>query len=50
MLDPIRERRKELEKDSRAVMDIAVQGSEKVREIASQTLNEVKAAICLDYK
>jgi len=50
MLDPIRARRKELEKDPDAVMDIALQGSEKVREIAMQTMKEVKAAICLNYE
>jgi len=50
MLDPIRNRRKELEKDKKAVIDIALQGSVKVKEIAAQTMKEVKTAICLDYE
>lgn len=48
-LEPIRKKRQVFAKDSKAVMDIALKGSEQVREIAAETMKEVKAAICLDY-
>jgi len=50
LLTPIRERRLEYAKDPQAVMNIALTGSAKVREIAAQTMNEVRRAMCLDYK
>ncbi|MFC1841882.1 tryptophan--tRNA ligase [Candidatus Dependentiae bacterium] len=49
-LDPIREKRKELAKDPKYVMDIALKGSKEVREIAANTMKEVRHVICLDYE
>lgn len=48
-LEPIRARRKEYEKDISAVCDILKAGSEKAREIAADTLSEVKAAMKINY-
>ncbi len=48
-LEPIRNRRKEYESNIDFVYNILKEGCEKAREIASQTLKEVKAAMKLDY-
>lgn len=48
-LTPIRERRKEYEKDISAVYDILKVGSEQARAIAVKTLDEVKAAMKINY-
>ncbi len=48
-LEPIRNRRKELEKDIPAIYDILKKGSDVAREQAAQTLAEVKAAMRIDY-
>ncbi|MDX1535396.1 MAG: tryptophan--tRNA ligase [Candidatus Spechtbacterales bacterium] len=48
-LDPIREKRHQLEKNPDQVMDIIFTGTEKGREVAKQTLNRVKKAMLLDY-
>lgn len=48
-LTPIRNRRKEYEKDIAAVYDILNEGSQKARMIASETLKEVKAAMKINY-
>lgn len=48
-LSPIQARRKELEKDIPAVMEILHQGSIKAKEVAAQTLSEVKQAMKIDY-
>lgn len=48
-LTPIRKRRKEYEKDIAAVYDILKVGSEKARTIAQTTLDEVKAAMKINY-
>ncbi|MBQ9766419.1 MAG: tryptophan--tRNA ligase [Lachnospiraceae bacterium] len=48
-LEPIRLRRKEYEKDISAVYDILKAGSERAREIAAQTLSEVKNAMRINY-
>lgn len=48
-LTPIRQRRKEYEKDIPAVYDILKSGSEKARAIAAQTLHDVKAAMKINY-
>lgn len=48
-LAPIRTRRKEFEKDIPAVYDILKKGSETAREVASQTLKEVRHAMRIDY-
>lgn len=48
-LEPIRNRRKELEKDIPAIYDILKKGSEMAREQAAQTLSEVKSAMRINY-
>lgn len=48
-LAPIRARRKEYEKDIGAVYDILRVGCDAARAIAQQTLNEVKAAMKINY-
>ena len=48
-LEPIRVRRKEWEKDIPAVYDILKKGSETAREVAAQTLSEVKSAMRINY-
>ena len=48
-LEPIRERRKELEKDIPAIFDILKEGTEAAREEAAKTLSEVKAAMRINY-
>lgn len=48
-LEPIRIRRKEYEKDLATVYDILRKGSEEAREIAVQTLENVKEAMKINY-
>ena len=48
-LEPIRNRRRELEKDIPAVYEILKQGSLKAREAASRTLDDVKRAMKINY-
>ena len=48
-LEPIRNRRKELEKDIPAIYEILRKGSEVAREAAAQTLSEVKSAMRINY-
>ncbi|MBQ7916353.1 MAG: tryptophan--tRNA ligase [Firmicutes bacterium] len=48
-LAPIRERRKEFEKDIPAVYDILKKGSEVAREAAAATLADVKSAMKINY-
>jgi len=48
-LDPIRARRKELEKDIPAIYEILRKGSEVAREAAAQTLSDVKSAMRINY-
>lgn len=48
-LEPIRARRKEYQKDISAVYDILKAGSERAREVAAVTLDEVKRAMKIDY-
>ena len=48
-LAPIRARRKELEKDIRAVYAVLAEGSEKARKKAAATLEVMKAAMKIDY-
>ena len=48
-LSPIRTRRAEYEKDLPAVYEILKHGSERAREVAAQTLDEVKRAMRIDY-
>lgn len=49
ILEPIRERRKELEQDIPAVYEILRKGSEVARATAAETLNEVRNAMKLNY-
>ena len=48
-LEPIRTRRKELEKDSGYVMDVLRQGTEVAQAAAAETLAKVKHAMKIDY-
>lgn len=48
-LEPIRARRKELEKQIPEIYDILKKGSEVAREAAAQTMSEVKAAMKINY-
>ena len=48
-LEPVRNRRKELEKDIPAVYEPLKKGSETAREAAAQTLSEVKSAMRINY-
>lgn len=50
ILKPIRNRRRELEKDIPRVYEILFEGSNKARITASETLRKVKKAIGLDYR
>ena len=48
-LEPIRKRRKEYEKDIPEVYNILRKGTEAAREVAAQTLSEVKSAMKVNY-
>lgn len=48
-LEPIRKRRKEYEKDIPEVYNILREGTEAAREVAAQTLSEVKSAMKINY-
>ena len=48
-LSPIQAKRKELEKDVPAVMELLKKGSMEAREIAAKTLDEVKSAMQINY-
>ena len=48
-LEPIRKRRHEFEKDIPEVYNILKKGSETAREVAAQTLHEVKEAMRINY-
>ncbi len=49
LLTPIRERRKEWEKDIPAVFDILKRGSEAARAVAADTLADVRSAMRINY-
>lgn len=49
MLDPIRERRAEYEKDIPEIFNILKKGSEAAREVGVQTMDEVRKAMRIDY-
>ncbi len=49
ILEPVRKRRKELEKDIPAIYEILKKGSEEARETAARTLAEVKSAMRINY-
>ena len=48
-LEPIRARRKEYEKDIPAIYDMLKKGCEEAREVAAQTLADVRRAMKIDY-
>lgn len=49
MLDPIRARRREFEQDIPEIFNILKRGSEEARAVAAQTMDEVRAAMRIDY-
>ena len=48
-LEPIRQRRKELQKDIPAIYEILKEGSAKAREVAAETLHDVRDAMKINY-
>ena len=50
LLKPIRERRKELEKDPQAIYKILFKGSDEANEVANATLEKMKSAMGIDYR
>ena len=48
-LEPMRQRRRELEQDIPAVYDILRRGTEQAREVAKATMAEVRSAMRIDY-
>lgn len=49
LLDPIRIKRAQLQKDPQAVLQVLFQGTDHVRSVAAQTMQEIKRAMSLDY-
>ena len=49
-LSPIRQRRKEFAQNKDEVMKVILEGTKKTREVAEQTLQEVREVMHLDYK
>ena len=49
MLEPMRQRRHELEQDIPGIYDILRKGTEQAREVAAQTMDEVRHAMRIDY-
>ena len=49
VLEPIRNRRKELQKDIPYVYEVLKKGSEKAEEVAAQTLDEVRSSMKINY-
>lgn len=49
MLEPIRTRRAELANDKGYIMQLLREGTEQAREVAAQTMSEVRAALGLNY-
>ena len=50
ILTPIREKRKELEKNKSAIYEMLFKGSDKARLYANETLKKVKQAMGIDYR
>ena len=48
-LEPMRERRREYQKDIPEIYNILRRGTEKARETAAQTMSEVRQAMKIDY-
>lgn len=49
-LEPIRARRKELEKDPQKIFDMLFKGSDEARKVASANLQKLKSAMGIDYR
>ena len=49
LLEPIRAKRKELEKNSEKIMEILEQGTKKARKVAQETMEEVRKAMQINY-
>ncbi|MNT63366.1 Tryptophan--tRNA ligase 2 [compost metagenome] len=49
LIGPIRQRREEFEKDRGEVMNLLFKGSNDAREVAAQTLKEIREAMHLNY-
>ncbi|HLV01536.1 MAG TPA: tryptophan--tRNA ligase [Acidobacteriota bacterium] len=49
VIEPIHEKRIELERDRKGVIDILVEGSRRARRLASETLREVRQAMKIEY-
>lgn len=49
LITPIRARREQFAQDPAAVMEILRQGTDKARQVAAQTLSEVRQAMKIDY-
>jgi len=49
VIGPIRERREELAKDPKFVMEILKKGTEEARKVAEETMSEVRKAIKIDF-
>ena len=50
IIGPIRQRREQLAQDPHAVMDIVFAGTDVVRQVAAQTMDEVRRVMHLNYK
>lgn len=50
ILTPIRERRKVLASDPKAIFDILFAGTDKARKVASENLSKIKSAMGIDYR
>lgn len=48
-LEPIRNRRKELQKDIPYIYEVLKKGSEEARRVAAQTLEDVRGAMKINY-
>ena len=49
-LEPLRKQRAHFAQDPAEVMNILFKGTEKAREVAAETLSQVRAAMMLDYR
>ncbi len=49
LLGPIRQRREQLAGDPAQVMKIVLQGTQKARQVAAQTMDKVRKAMKIDY-
>ena len=50
LLEPIRNKRKELEKDIDSIYQMLFENGKKAREVASETLQKMKNAMGLNYE